>query len=84
MLFRSGDQYQGGPPQGMGQGQGRGMKQGPGPDMFFQRFDQNGDGVVSQDEFKGPPQHFKQFDKNNDGVIERDEAPIGPPSGRQQ
>jgi hypothetical protein len=51
---------------------------------FIQRFDRNGDGKVSQDEFKGPDEHFTHLDRNSDGYITKDEAPQGPPPGQGQ
>jgi hypothetical protein len=42
---------------------------------FMQAEDRNGDGKVSQSEFKGPEKDFRSLDKNSDGVIEQSEAP---------
>jgi hypothetical protein len=44
---------------------------------FIARFDKNGNGVVSHEEFTGPTQRFEHFDKNKDGVISIEEAPTG-------
>ena len=44
---------------------------------FIARFDKNGNGVVSSEEFTGPKQRFDHFDKNKDGVISNEEAPTG-------
>jgi len=38
------------------------------------RFDKNGDGKVTRDEFNGPARLFDRFDANRDGVITADEA----------
>lgn len=43
------------------------------PDRFIQRFDANGDGRVSADEFTGRRKPFSFFDRNGDGVATRDE-----------
>lgn len=40
---------------------------------MFQRFDKNGDGKISQEEFPGPPERFKALDKNGDGSLTEDE-----------
>jgi Ca2+-binding EF-hand superfamily protein len=41
---------------------------------FFERFDRNGDGKVTREEFTGPAGHFDKKDRNGDGVIDaRDE-----------
>ncbi|MFC1821339.1 amidohydrolase family protein [Thermodesulfobacteriota bacterium] len=39
----------------------------------FDRNDRNGDGLLSQDEFKGPKPAFERIDKNNDGYISKSE-----------
>lgn len=51
------------------------------PPSFIERFDQNGDGVVTIEEFTGPEAHFDRLDGNGDGAIDADEAPQGPPHG---
>ncbi len=51
----------------------------PPPDKFIEKFDKDGDGKVSEDEFDGPADHFKKLDRNNDGYITKDELPKGPP-----
>ena len=48
---------------------------------FIQKFDQNGDGKVSKEEFPGPEDHFTNLDANGDGFIDQSEAPKGPPHG---
>jgi Ca2+-binding EF-hand superfamily protein len=48
---------------------------------FIERFDQNGDGVITIEEFTGPERHFDRLDSNGDGAIDGDETPQGPPHG---
>lgn len=43
---------------------------------FCQKFDKDGDGKVSQEEFMS---EFIRLDQNGDGFITADEAPKGPP-----
>lgn len=43
------------------------------PDRFLQRWDANGDGQVSKNEFGGKRRPFSDFDKNGDGVATREE-----------
>lgn len=38
-------------------------------DDFVQRFDLNGDGRVTFDEFDGPPDAFRRADRNGDGAV---------------
>jgi Ca2+-binding EF-hand superfamily protein len=40
-------------------------------DDFVDRFDLNGDGRVTLEEFGGPPEAFRRADKNGDGVVTR-------------
>ncbi|OWY72896.1 hypothetical protein B7486_00715 [cyanobacterium TDX16] len=42
-------------------------------ERFFARFDEDGNGSVSRDEFPGRPERFDRLDLNRDGEIERDE-----------
>ncbi|MGJ8652241.1 MAG: alpha/beta hydrolase fold domain-containing protein [Opitutaceae bacterium] len=42
-----------------------------------ERHDANGDGVISQAEFKGNPAHFKRFDQNQDGEVTEAEVNAG-------
>ncbi|WED24172.1 hypothetical protein L3Q72_14905 [Vibrio sp. JC009] len=49
------------------------------PAAFMAAEDANGDGKVTQSEFKGPAKDFSMFDKNGDGVIELSEAPTQAP-----
>ena len=42
---------------------------------FFERFDLNGDGKVTREEFTGPASDFEAKDKNNDGVIDASDHP---------
>ena len=44
-------------------------------DMAMKRFDRNGDGKVSQDEWPGPPQMFKELDADSDGFVSKEELP---------
>ncbi len=54
-------------------GKGPGGPGGPGQ-MFFKRFDLNGDGKVTKAEFdKASAKFFAKMDANKDGVITRDE-----------
>jgi hypothetical protein len=50
--------------------------------MFIQRFDQDGDGLVSQDELPGDSDRFQALDSNGDGYLDADEAPEQPSHGR--
>jgi hypothetical protein len=57
-------------------------------DRFFERWDADKDGVVTQTEFTGPAERFNFFDRNGDGKIERGELPAprndrGPPPDDQ-
>lgn len=51
------------------------------PPTFIERFDQNGDRLVTIDEFTGPEERFDRLDRNGDEAIDADEAPQGPPHG---
>lgn len=46
---------------------------------FFDDFDSDGDGVVTQEEFTGPEGHFDNLDTDGSGSIDADEGPTGPP-----
>jgi Ca2+-binding EF-hand superfamily protein len=48
-----------------GKGQGKGNKQ----QMRHRGMDQNGDGVVTRDEWRGNDQSFRQHDRNGDGIL---------------
>ncbi|MGD9368263.1 MAG: EF-hand domain-containing protein [Desulfobacteraceae bacterium] len=54
---------------------------GAGGSAFIQRFDQNGDGLVSADEFPGNQEQFQRLDLDGDGYLDTAEAPKGPPRG---
>lgn len=49
---------------------------------FLDRFDQDQDGRVAQDEFDGPAPHFNQLDADHNGYIEESELPTEPPPRR--
>ncbi|MDP7033218.1 MAG: sulfatase-like hydrolase/transferase [Planctomycetota bacterium] len=49
---------------------------------FAGRFDKDGDGKISREEFSGPARRFDRLDKNRDGVLSGDEIPSGPPQRR--
>ena len=42
---------------------------------FIQQFDQNGDGIVSEDEFPGNVEQFERMDSNADGHLDATETP---------
>ena len=42
---------------------------------FIQRFDQDGDGMVSMEEFPTVAEQFQRLDENEDGLIDATEAP---------
>ncbi len=46
---------------------------------FIEDFDQDGDGMVSEEEFPGPEDLFTHLDQDDDGFITEDEKPDGPP-----
>ena len=74
-----------GPGRGDGQGQGRrgGSRRGRGlTPQALKRFDQDGDGQVTRDEFPGGDERFDLLDLNKDGVLtEADQpAPPAPPA----
>lgn len=71
-----------GPSKAPGSERSSGKKGGPGGGGFMGRFDTDGDGQVSQDEFTGPAELFSRFDSDGDGIISADEAPTGPPGGK--
>jgi len=64
--------------------QGRNRNQVPSGNDFIKRFDRDGDGKVSKDEFDGPQEHFNHFNKDSDGFISKEEAPKGPPPRKNQ
>jgi Ca2+-binding EF-hand superfamily protein len=58
-------------------GPGGGGRGGPGPCgmNFIERFDEDGDGKISQAEFPTPEKRFARLDANQDGFIEKSEMP---------
>ena len=67
------------PARGRRGGQQRQPQGQRGGGSFMEREDRNGDGKVSEDEFRGPMGQFVLLDINNDGYISKDEAPTRPP-----
>ena len=49
---------------------------------MIERFDEDGDGKISMDEFPGPDEHFQDFDDNGDGLLEPAEMPARGSGGR--
>jgi Ca2+-binding EF-hand superfamily protein len=58
----------------------------PGADEspFIQRFDQDGDGFVSEEEFPGTADRFSRLDIDGDGFLDAAEAPHPPRRGPSQ
>lgn len=48
---------------------------------FFDDFDADQDGMVSQTEYTGPEVHFSQLDVDDNGYIYANEGPAGPREG---
>ncbi|MGD9418804.1 MAG: DUF1566 domain-containing protein [Verrucomicrobiota bacterium JB025] len=72
-----------GPGAAMGEGMARSGPQAAGGGRFLQRFDRNGDGKVTKDEFDGPERRFRMVDKDGDGVVTKEESDNAPlPPGR--
>ena len=57
------------------EGPGAGEKDPSSSPHFAEKFDGDGDGRVSQEEFTGPEQRFVELDSNRDGYIDRNEFP---------
>lgn len=51
------------------------------PPSIVQRFDQDGDGLVSADEFPGDADQFSKLDTDGDGYLDDSEAVGRPPHG---
>lgn len=51
------------------------------PPSIVERFDQDGDGLLSADEFPGGSDEFSQLDSDGDGYLDDSEIPHGPPHG---
>jgi len=49
---------------------------------FLRRFDKNGDGRVTREEFDGPSRRFDRLDRDGDGVVTAEEAAAAPPGRR--
>lgn len=63
-------------------GKRKGNKGNDQSSRFMKRFDKDGDGKVSKNEFKGPSKRFGHFDKDEDGFISENETPTRPPKER--
>lgn len=46
---------------------------------FILHFDQNGDGLISAEEFPGPMDRFEEMDVDGNGYLDDGESPHGPP-----
>lgn len=46
---------------------------GSDPAERFKRMDQNGDGVLTREEFRGQPENFDRMDRNGDGKLSQEE-----------
>ncbi len=46
---------------------------------FILHFDQDGDGIVSAEEFPGPMDRFNEMDADGNGYLDNGESPHGPP-----
>ena len=49
-----------------------------------ERFDEDGDGKISMDEFPGSDERFQEFDENGDGFLESAEMPTRGSGGRDE
>jgi len=85
------DKPSGPPPGGHGGAGGPGQGQRPNPEEIFKKLDTNGDGALSQDEFKASKRAqqdpakaeaaFKGMDKNGDGQVTLEEFKANRPQG---
>lgn len=51
----------------------------PDPAALIAKFDQDGDGKLSAEEFKGPADHFTRMDTDGDGYLTAEELEAGKP-----
>lgn len=51
----------------------------PDPATLIEAWDQDGDGMISAEEFKGPAEHFTHMDADGDGYLTTDELEAGKP-----
>lgn len=49
---------------------------------LIEKMDQDGDGMISADEFKGPADHFTRMDTDGDGYLTESELKAGMPEPR--
>ncbi len=51
----------------------------PDPSTLIEEWDQDGDGMISADEFEGPEEHFSHMETDGDGYLTADELEAGRP-----
>lgn len=61
-------------PQNQNANRNRGQGAGQNPQQKFKQMDVNGDGYLTQDEFKGGAERFAMMDSNNDGKLSKKEV----------